>query len=97
MTSQPMSEQEFLEKLKSLYEKFNEEIVNLVHDAQKSHGLDFNTDERLPFADSDKIENYRDYIACLGGWLSDRLNGINRLHKKSLTKKIRKALGYTNP
>ena len=94
---QPITEKEFTERLQSIQARFNAEVVALVHETQVSHGLDISTDESLPFADSPNIEHFVDSISCLGGWVADRLKGINRLHKKSLTKKIRKALGYTYP
>lgn len=47
-----------------------------------------------------KIESLTDYLALSGAWIQDRINrksGItsNKNYRGSLTKKIRKALGYT--
>lgn len=81
--------------------KINEQAWNaareLVQRAQKEEGLPWDTDQPLPFHDDPNMETIADGIAELGGWIRDRLNGINRLHKKSITKRIRKALGYTYP
>jgi len=43
------------------------------------------------------IEKFSDYLALSGAWIQDRINGKMPKDRGSLTKKIRKALGYTFP
>lgn len=92
-----MKAQEFNDQLKAIVDEYNDKIVTLVHKAQEENGLDWNTDKPLPFYDDPNIERIADSVACMGGWIYDRIAGRNRLHKKSMTKKIRKALGYASP
>jgi hypothetical protein len=47
-----------------------------------------------------KLEKFRDALCTSGAWITDRINGYTATHhhptyQKTLTKKIRKALGYT--
>jgi len=42
-----------------------------------------------------KTERFLDDLCLSGAWINDRIEGTNRNHRKSLAKKIRKALGYT--
>lgn len=47
-----------------------------------------------------KIEKFADNLCLSGAWIQDRINGFtgtidSKTYKKSLTKKIRKALGFT--
>jgi hypothetical protein len=92
-----MDGQEFYTELDKIIKETNQKIVSLVHKAQEENGLNWDTDLPLPFADDPNIERRADDLACMGGWVHDRINGRNRLSKKSITKKIRKALGYSYP
>lgn len=96
-TQDKITGEEFAARLDKLVTDFNEEVVKLVHASQASRGLNIDTNEALPFAEDNSIEEQVDRIACIAGWIADRLCGRNRLHKKSLTKKIRRVLGYTYP
>lgn len=93
----PMTPEEFTERLQAIADRANADAVKLVHEAQERAGLGISTDKPLPFADNPNTERAVDTLATVAGWVSDRLHGINRLHRKSLTKKIRRALGYTSP
>lgn len=47
-----------------------------------------------------EIEKFCDQLCLSGAWIQDRINGYygtthHKSYKKSLTKKIRKALGFT--
>lgn len=92
-----MTSEEFAKELDTIITEANDKIVTLVHKAQADEGLNWDTNEKVSFHDDSNIERRTDDLACMGGWIRDRLNGINRLDKKSLTKKIRRALGYTYP
>ena len=86
----------FAGDLQILVNKFNDDVVKLVHSAQESEGLDWNTDKPVSWAD-DQYDHEVDSIVQIGGWIYDRLHGINRLHRKSLIKKLRRVLGFTSP
>ena len=86
----------FAGDLQALVNKFNSDVVELVHRAQEEEGLDWQTDKPVSWAD-DQYDHEVDNILQIGGWIYDRLHGRNRLHRKSLTKKLRKALGFTSP
>ena len=92
-----MTRDQFSERLSRISNGLRAELVDLISTAQKEQGLDTNTNKPLSFNDDPNIEYLIDDIVCMGGWVSDRMNGINRLHRKSLTKKLRKALGFTAP
>ena len=42
-----------------------------------------------------KIEKFSDYMCLSGAWIQDRINGKLPRDRGALTKKIRKALGFT--
>lgn len=92
-----MTSQEFEQELKRIQEQANKAVTELVNKAQADEGLEWDTDKPVSFVDHANWNYPADAFAELTGWIYDRLAGRNRLHKKSVTKKIRKALGYTYP
>ena len=92
-----MKAQQFTEELKKIQQEANEKVVNLVNQAQKEEGLDWSTDKALSFQNDPNWNYPADGFAEMAGWIYDRVAGRNRLHRKSVTKRIRKALGYTYP
>ena len=92
-----MNSQQFYDELRQINDETMDKVRALVQRAQAEEGMEWDTDKPVSFADESNWQNLADGIACIGGWIYDRLNGLNRLHKKSMTKRIRKALGYTNP
>lgn len=92
-----MNAQTFETELRKIEDEARQKVVALVNKAQEDEGLDWNTDKPISFADSCIWYSPADGFAELAGWIYDRLAGRNRLHKKSMTKRIRKALGYTYP
>ena len=42
-----------------------------------------------------QIEKFADSMSLSGAWVYDRINGLKRDDRGSVTKKIRKALGFT--
>ena len=91
-----MTSEEFKDKLSIIITELNEKIVNLVHRAQEEDGLGIQTDEPVSFANDFEWQDETDRIITIGGWVYERLKGRNRLHRKSLTKKLRKVLGYSS-
>lgn len=92
-----MTEKEFTDRLKTIVDKLWVDVTALVHEAQEQDGLTIETNKEVSWYGFGSAEDSIDSLACAAGWIDDRMRGINRLHKKSLTKKIRKALGYTYP
>lgn len=92
-----MNSKTFTEELEKIYREANEKVVALVNKAQEEEGLSWDTTENVSFADDPNWNYKADAFAEMGGWIYDRLNGMTRLDKKSITKKIRKALGYSYP
>jgi len=86
----------FAGDLQILVNKFNIDVVKLVQAAQESEGLNWDTNKAVSWAD-DQYDHEVDNIVQIGGWIYDRLHGMNRLSRKSLTKKLRKVLGFTCP
>lgn len=91
-----MNKQEFLEQMKEKTEKFNElhkEIVSVV--------LEFKADENNDYT-VDTVYELRDLeqLCFTYAWVVDQLNNKDgfvggKTYNKSMTKKVRKSLGYT--
>jgi len=92
-----MNAKQFAEELDKINTEAWDKARELVQRAQAEEGMNWDTDRPVSFHDDPAWQYNADGLAELGGWVYDRLNGRNRLHKKSVTKKIRKALGYTYP
>lgn len=92
-----MTAQEFEKELQKINSETMDKVRELVQRAQKDEGLEWDTDQPVSFHDNPNWQNYADGFAEMTGWIYDRLSGRNRLHKKSVTKRIRKALGYSYP
>ena len=93
-----MTEKEYRQKVIDLMYKFvgeiHNELVDLTTEFVKDNP-DMHYDSVFLPDDQRKI----DQMAFTSAWLEDRLNGLNGLDiqtsRKSRTKKIRKAFGYT--
>jgi hypothetical protein len=93
-----MTEQEFNERLELLVRDFNDKVVTLVHECQDRDGKDWQTDKPISWVGINyDIDRSIDNIITIGGWVYDRLHGNTRLSGRSLTKKLRKVLGYSYP
>lgn len=96
----PMTEAEFSKRLEAIAQEARQKTVKLVHEAMESRGFDPLEDNRLPFAGTSEYTTWEqgaDNLATLGGWVYDRVHGRGRDHKQSMTRKIRRALGYSYP
>ena len=88
-----MKTEEFEKRMKQHRETFDNLWSEIVKDTNEFI-------EKNPHSDLGSIERFTDDLCLSGAWVQDRLNGFSGLshqptYKKSLTKKIRKALGYT--
>lgn len=84
--------EEFNARLSAVEERARSEASELVLMYRQLEKLE--DDQPVSFADDPNVERTTDDFALLSGWINDRLHGINRLHRQSVTKKIRRALGY---
>lgn len=92
-----MNARQFADELGKIEEETRNKVVELVNRAQAEEGLGWDTDKPISFVDDPNWNYKADGLAEMAGWVYDRLAGRNRLHKKSVTKRIRKALGYSYP
>lgn len=93
-----MKETEYRKKVLDLMSKFVGEIHNELVDLTTEFIKD-NPDRHYDDVFGPEDERKIDQMAFTSAWLEDRLNGLNGLDiqnsRKSRTKKISKALGYT--
>lgn len=92
-----MDAAKFDHRLSVIVGRAQKEITELVNQAQADEGLSWDTDKPINFVDETNWQRTVDSLAETAGWIYDRLAGKNRLAKRSVTKRIRKALGYTYP
>lgn len=94
-----MTEKEYRQKVLDLMSKFIGEIHNELVDLTIKFIKD-NPDRHYDSVFLPDDQRKIDTMAFTTGWLEDRLNGLNYFDtqnsRKSRTKKIRKALGYTS-
>ena len=91
-----MTEKQFIKRLKDHENKFNalwQEIVKDTNDYIKDNP------ETNMYSLQSNVENFIDQLCLSGAWVQDRINGKagsphSNKYRGSLTKKIRKALGY---
>lgn len=93
-----MTEQEYRQKVLDLMSKFVGEIHNELV-ALTTEFIKDNPDRQYDNVFLPEDQRLIDKMALTSAWLEDRLNGLDgweiRIARKSRTKKIRKALGYT--
>lgn len=93
-----MTEKEYRQKVLDLMSKFVEEIHNELVDLTTEFIKD-NPDRHYDSIFKPDKQRQIDQMAFTASWLEDRLNGLKGLDiqnsRKSRTKKIRKAYGYT--
>ena len=88
----------YIKKMKHHEEMFDKLWARIVRDTNQF--VKDNPDIGMYTMQSTPIEKFIDQLALSGAWIHDRiekLSGVsgNSKYAKSLTKKIRKALGYT--
>jgi hypothetical protein len=94
-----MTPKEFTNELQVIRDGIQAQIVALVHRARTENTAsgDIAGSDVVDFADDPNWQRYADGITESGAWIYDRLNGCQRSGKKTVAKKIRRALGYTYP
>ena len=92
-----MNAETFNNELRKIYDETNEKVVALVNKAQAEDGFTWDTDKSASFANDSNWIRSADDFAEMTGWIYDRLRGKTRFDRGSMTKKIRKTLGYSYP
>lgn len=92
-----MDVKEFDTQLREILNETNDKVVQLVIEARNSHADGWDGRKPVSYADDPNWQRAADGFAEMTGWIYDRMHGRNRLHRQSMTKKIRKALGYSYP
>ena len=95
-----MNSEKFQKELQAILSEAQEKVVVLVAQARLENLAQEDDNSSSPldcsFVDNPQIERTIDGFVELGGWIYDRLNGKTPYDKGSVTKKLRKVLGYFN-
>lgn len=90
-----MTKEQFNKRLTALTERVRKSTVALVRQARDENADGMCGDKPVDFADSPEIERLCDSFCMMGAFLQDRLTGLGPTSKLSVSRKVRKALGYT--
>jgi hypothetical protein len=95
-----MTRKRYLKRMRQHEATFDRLWAKIVKDTNDH--LDYYTKNNKPAADPDTrpLSTFLDSLCLSGAWIKDRIEGRTATHhhhtyRGSLTKKIRKALGYT--
>ena len=91
-----MNKQEYLRRMKESEDSFEVLWMKIVNDTNEFIESNPKLDTEKASKES-SIEKMVDSIFLSGAWIMDRIKGKYPKDSKSLTKKIRRALGYTLP
>ena len=86
-----MKRETYVKRMKANEERFDKLWRKIVDDTNSY--IEKNPEKTM--YDLQSVENFSDYMCKSGAWIQDRINGKMPSDRGSLTKKIRKALGYT--
>lgn len=89
-----MLKSEFDAELEKISDEAQARVVALMDRARTENADGENGTKPLDFEIGERAV---DRLALTVGWIYDRARGVNRMHPSSMTKKIRKALGYIVP
>jgi hypothetical protein len=90
-----MKQSDFEKQLKAIQEDANKKVADLVLALRDTNADGRDGYEPVDFANNGgNWEHTADAFAELAGFIHDRMNGRNRNERKSMTQKLRKALGY---
>jgi hypothetical protein len=87
-----MEKKEYLNKMKEHENAFDELWIKIVDDTNTYLS---NNKEKTTISDLSQIEKFADSLCLSGAWIYDRNNHKYPKDRGSMTKKIRKALGFT--
>lgn len=86
--------QEFETVLKAIAEETEERVRQLICYYRDSYADGELGDQPLPWNDAPSWDRIADRFVEVGGYIYDRVCGTNRTRKDSMTRRLRKALGY---
>jgi hypothetical protein len=89
-----MTAEEYCRRMKVHEETFDKLWMEIVKD---TNSFLANDPKMAGNFSSNSIDKFTDQICLSGAWIQDRLNGYKFGHRRGLTKKIRRVLGYTYP
>lgn len=89
-----MKKETYIKRMKKHEERFDKLWGMIVEDTNRY--IEKNP-TRSMYSFSNNIEKFSDSMCKSGAWIVDRINDKYPRDRGSLTKKIRKALGYTFP
>ncbi len=89
-----MKKSTYVKKMKTHEEKFEKLWKKIVDDT--NNYIDKNPKTAI-YHFQNNVQMFSDHLCKSGAWIQDRINGKYPRDRGSLTKKIRKALGYTFP
>jgi len=87
-----MTKKAYTKRMKQHEESFNKLWTKMVDDTNE---FIKDNPEKTMYSLNNNIEHFCDHLALSGAWIQDRINGKMPKDRGSLTKKIRKALGFT--
>lgn len=90
-----MDKQEYLRRMKEHENSFDVLWMKIVEDTNEF--IESNQLDTEKASEESSIEKMVDSICLSGAWIMDRLKGKYPNDRGNLTKKVRKALGYTLP
>ena len=88
-----MRKETYVKKMKANEERFEKLWRKMVDDTN----LFIEKNPEATMYSLQSVEKFSDSMCKSGAWIQDRINGKYPRDRGSLTKKIRKALGYTYP
>lgn len=86
-----MTKEVFIEKMKQHESEIDKIWMKIVEDTNKF--IKQNPEVSM-YSFQNNIENFSDDLCLKGAWIQDRINGKMPKDRGSLTKKIKKALGF---
>ena len=89
-----MKKETYVKRMKANEERFDKLWRKIVDDTNSY--IEKNPEDSM-YGFQNNVLNFSDYMCKSGAWIQDRINGKMPRDRGSLTKKIRKALGYTFP
>ena len=87
-----MRKETYIKRMKANEERFDKLWRKIVEDTNSF--IEKNPETSM-YSLQNNVEKFSDYMCKSGAWIQDRINGKMPTDRGSLTKKIRKALGYT--
>lgn len=95
-----MTADDFDKRLRAIYDAATKQVVEVMERARTENADGIAGYDPLDFIGGGGGQDWgrtADAFVCLGGWIYDRAAGKHLQDKRTMTKKLRKVLGYTYP